>query len=69
MRVVAENVVTDRQTDGQNDRPSTVTLTAHVPWINNGLVGYAVITLFLEFIQCEFVEFVVKIFTDRNYTQ
>ena len=32
---MAENVVTDGRTDGQNDRPSTVTLAAHAPRVNN----------------------------------
>ena len=34
LRVVAEQ--TDRRTDGLNDRPSTVTLAANEPRVDNG---------------------------------
>ena len=40
--LVAENVVTDRQTDGQNDKPSTVTLAAHA---RQGLISGLIQTL------------------------
>ena len=41
LRVAAENVVTDRQTDRQNDKPSTVTLAAHTRrWLINTATGY-----------------------------
>ena len=46
LRLVAENVVTDGQTDGQNDRPSTVTLAAHAPRVST-VIGTLYLILIL----------------------
>ena len=54
--VAAENVVTDRQTDRQNDKTTTVTLAAHE---RRGLINIATMCLLLivsgDILSCEII--------------